>query len=58
MEDEKDNTMLLRVVADICELLGNVILLVPTEQREELCRFALTEVAAVSDVCGGKATQH
>jgi hypothetical protein len=56
MKDEKENIMLLRVVADICELLGNAILLAPTEQREELCRFALTEVAAISDVFSR--TQH
>ena len=58
MKDEKDTAMLIGVVADICELLANVILLAPTEQREELCRFASMEVATISDVCDRKATQH
>jgi hypothetical protein len=56
---EKANPALLRAVADICELLGHVILLAPIEQRDELCSFALTEVAAITDhVCGSNATQH
>jgi hypothetical protein len=58
MKDEKQNTVLLGVVADICELLGNVIALAPSEQRDELCRFALMEVAAITDVSGRKAKQH
>jgi hypothetical protein len=59
MEKEKENPALLRAVADICELLGHVILLAPIEQREELCSFALTEVAAITDhVCGSNSTQH
>jgi hypothetical protein len=58
MKDEKDNAMLIGVIADICELLANVILLAPTEQREELCRFASMEVATISDVCDGKSPLH
>jgi hypothetical protein len=58
MKDEKDTAMLIGVVADICELLANVILLAPTEQREELCRFARMEVAAISDVSDRKAKHH
>lgn len=59
MEDEKENTNLIRVVAEICDLLMNVILLAPTEQREELCSFALAEMATISHhVCSNNSTQH
>jgi hypothetical protein len=58
MKDENQNPVLFGVVADICELLGNVIALAPSEQRDELCRFALMEVAAITDVSGRKTKQH
>jgi|EndMetStandDraft_8_1072994.scaffolds.fasta_scaffold101620_2 hypothetical protein len=58
MKDENQNPVLFGVVADICELLGNVIALAPSEQRDELCRFALMEVAAITDVSDRKTKQH
>jgi hypothetical protein len=59
MEQEQENTTLPRVVAEICELLGNIILLAPLEQREGLCRFALAEVAAISEhIRGNPSSQH
>jgi hypothetical protein len=59
MASEQQNPTLFRVVAEICDLLANVIILAPADQRVALGDFALTEVAGIYDsIRQGVSSQH
>jgi hypothetical protein len=57
-EDAKLN--LHSVLAEVCEALVNIILLAPSEQRDELCTFVVSEVALMADFIRRQqgSTQH
>jgi len=48
MANEQD-AILLKVVGEICNMLANVILLAPDDERIALADFALTQVAIIYD---------
>ena len=49
MANEDAKLPLRSVLAEVCEALGNTILLAPSEQRDELCTFVVSEVAVMAD---------
>jgi hypothetical protein len=53
------DAILLNVVGEICNMLANVILLAPDDQRIALADFALTQVATIYDrLRGNEPTEH
>ena len=53
------DAILLKVVGEICNMLANVILLAPDDQRIALADFALTQVATIYDrLRGNEPTEH
>jgi hypothetical protein len=59
MADQEENLILRRVLAELCEALGSIILLAPSEQRAELSSFALSQVALIADYIRDQgSTQH
>jgi hypothetical protein len=58
MADVQD-AILFKVVGEICNMLANVILLAPDDQRLALADFALTQVATIYDrLHGNEPTEH
>jgi hypothetical protein len=58
MADAQD-AILFKVVGEICNMLANVILLAPDDQRIALADFALTQVAIIYDrLPGNEPTDH
>lgn len=60
MANEDAKLTLRSALAEVCEALGNIILLAPSEQRDELCTFVVSEVALMSDFIRRQqeSTQH
>jgi hypothetical protein len=59
MADQDENLILRKVLAELCEALGSIIVLAPIEQRPELSSFALSQIALIVDFIREQgSTQH
>ena len=53
------DAILFKVLGEICNMLANVILLAPDDQRIALADFVLTQVAIIYDrLRGNEPTEH
>jgi hypothetical protein len=59
MADQEENLTVRSVLAGLCEVMGNIILLAPKGQQAELSEFVLSEVALLAEFIRQQgSTQH